>query len=71
MSQLKNAYVKELITLQEMKKYDLFGAAERIGFVHLWGNSKYQNEYFSKVKARLKAADPKLYKEVENKIKKI
>jgi len=71
MSQLKNAYVKELITLQEMKKYDLFGAAERIGFVHLWGNSKYQNEYFGKVKARLKAADPKLYKEVENKIKKI
>ena len=71
LSQFKNAYVKELIPVDEMKKYDLFGAAERIGFVHLWGNSKYQNEYFNKVKARLKAADAKLYKEVKNKIKKI
>lgn len=71
MSQYKNVHVKELITLDDMKRYDLFGAAEKIGFVHLWGNSKYQNEYFKKVKSRLKAENPKLYKEVKNKIEKI
>jgi hypothetical protein len=51
-----------------MSKWDLFGAAERIGFVHLWGNSKYQDYWQERVRIRLKKENPELIKRVEEKI---
>jgi hypothetical protein len=47
----------------------LFKFAERIGFVHLWGNSKYQEHWHQKVKAKLHEVNPKLYRSVRNMIK--
>lgn len=70
MAQNQNKHVKELITLDDMSKWDLFGAAERIGYVHLWGNSKYQEEWQERVRLRLKKENPKLLKRLEEKIKK-
>lgn len=70
MSHHQNKYVKELISLDDMAKWDLFGAAERIGYVHLWGNSKYQDYWQDKVKARLKAENPALFNKLEENIKK-
>ena len=57
-------HVKELITVGDMQRDDLFGYAQKIGFVHLWGNSKYQNEYLGKVKAKLKSENKKLFDNV-------
>lgn len=65
----KNAHVKELITLKDIEREGLFEYAQKIGFVHLWGNSKYQDHWHQKVKAKLKEVDPKLYQSVKNKIK--
>lgn len=68
LSSYHNVHVKELITLNDMEKEGLFEYAEKIGFVHLWGNSKYQDYWHEKVKAKLKEVNPKLYKAVTNKI---
>lgn len=68
MAQNQNKHIKELITLEDMSKWDLFGAAERIGFVHLWGNSKYQDYWQERVRMRLKKENPELIKRVEEKI---
>lgn len=65
MAEISNMHVKELITTRDMQKYDLFGTATKIGFVHLWGNSKYQNHYIKKVQERLKSENPKLYSHVK------
>jgi uncharacterized protein len=69
LAQVQNVHVKELITLQDMDIEGLFEFADRIGFVHLWGNSKYQESWHQRVKAKLKEVNPKLYKSVSNKIK--
>lgn len=65
----KNSHVKELITLDDMEKFGLFEYSEKIGFVHLWGNSKYQKNWHKKVKAKLKAENPKLYRSVNEMVK--
>jgi len=63
-AECSNMHVKELITVGDMQRDDLFGYAQKIGFVHLWGNSKYQNEYLEKVKAKLKSENKKLFDNV-------
>jgi|SaaInl5LU_22_DNA_1037371.scaffolds.fasta_scaffold24747_2 hypothetical protein len=63
-TETSNLHVKELITVRDMQKHDLFGSASKIGFVHLWGNSKYQPKYTEKVRMRLKKENPTLYKHV-------
>ncbi len=68
MASYRNAHVKELITLDEMEREGLFEHAARIGFVHLWGNSKYQDYWHQKVKAKLKEENPKLFQSVQDMI---
>lgn len=70
MAQNQNKHVKELITLSDMNEWDLFGAAERIGFVHLWGNSKYQDYWQQRVRLRLKEENPSLMNRLEEKLRK-
>ena len=70
-AETSNLHVKELITVLDMQKDDLFGYAQKIGFVHLWGNSKYTEEYSHPVKERLKAENKSLYNAVNFIIKKL
>jgi len=70
-TQRANVYVKELISLDDMDESDLFGAAENVGFVHLWGNSKYQNYYINKVKTRLRSESKRVFNHVEKKIQQL
>jgi len=68
MSQDHNMHVKELITINQMDSDGLFDAAEEMGYVHLWGNSKYQQQWHEKVKQRLKEENPKLFDYVTHRI---
>jgi hypothetical protein len=55
------AHVKELITLDRQTFPGLQPEAERLGFVHLWGPSKYEPEWEARVEKRLLEIDPETY----------
>lgn len=60
-AQNAGVYVKELITLEKQTFPGLQPEAEALGFVHLWGPSKYQPYWESRVKKRLLELDPETY----------
>lgn len=60
-SQNAGVYVRELITLEKQTFPGLQPEAERLGFVHLWGPSKYQPEWEARVEKRLLELDPETY----------
>lgn len=60
-AQNAGVYVKELITLEKQTFPGLQPEAETLGFVHLWGPSKYQPHWESRVEKRLLELDPETY----------
>ena len=70
MSENNNKYVKELLPLAEMSDIGLEGLANKIGYAHLWGKSKYDEYWIGRVKKRLFELDANLYKRVINQYEK-
>ena len=64
MAENNNKYVKELLPLAEMTEIGLEGLANKIGYAHLWGKSKYDEFWLNKVRKRLYELDNKLYNRV-------
>jgi hypothetical protein len=61
LAQNKNLHVKELLTIEKQTFPGLQTAAEEIGFVHLWGKSKYEKKWQQKVESKLLELDPDTY----------
>ena len=55
----------EIISEQEVNDLGVERAAERVGYVHLWGNSKYDPKWQEMVKRRLEAENPELFETVK------
>jgi hypothetical protein len=55
----------EILGEMEVKELGVEVAAERVGYVHLWGNSKYEPRWQEMVRRRLEAEDPALYEVVK------
>lgn len=55
----------EILGEREVKELGVEMAAERVGYVHLWGNSKYEPRWQEMVRRRLEAEDPALYEVVK------
>ena len=64
MAENNNKYVKELLPLAEMTEIGLEGLANKIGYAHLWGKSKYDEFWLNKVRKRLYELDNNLYNRV-------
>jgi hypothetical protein len=65
LAQNKNMHVKELLTIEKQTFPGLQPTAEEIGFVHLWGKSKYEDKWQAKVEARLLELDPDTYHKIK------
>lgn len=59
-----NVYVKELLPLAAMTETGLEGLANAMGYIHLWGKSKYECYWINRVKDRLLELDINMYKKV-------
>lgn len=55
----------EIIAEQEVNDLGVERAAERVGYVHLWGNSKYDPKWQEMVRRRLEAENPELFETVK------
>jgi hypothetical protein len=64
LSQSHNVYVKELLPLHEMTESGLEGLANKMGYSHLWGKSKYEDYWVGRLKSRLLELDMGMYKKV-------
>ena len=53
-----------------MTDIGLEGLANKIGYAHLWGKSKYDEYWIGRVKKRLFELDANLYKRVINQYEK-
>lgn len=60
----KNIHVKELLTIEKQTFPGLQPEAESLGFVHLWGPSKYEKEWQERVERRLAEIDPETYAKI-------
>lgn len=59
-----NFHVKELLPISRQTFPGLQPEAERLGFVHLWGPSKYEPEWQRRVEKRLAQIDPETYRKI-------
>lgn len=60
----RNVHVKELISIERQTFPGLQPEAERLGFVHLWGPSKYEEKWQRRVEKRLAEIDPEAYRKI-------
>lgn len=67
MAENHNKYVKEILPLSDMTTVGLEGLANKIGYAHLWGKSKYDEYWIKRVKNRLYELDNNLYNKVVKK----
>lgn len=63
-AQHHNLKVTEMLPLAEMDVWGLSGAADRIGYTHLWGKTKYQPVWQEKVQHQVRAYDSKLWERI-------
>ena len=68
LAQDKNVYVKELLTIEKQTFPGLQPTAEELGFVHLWGKSKYEPRWQSKVMQKLLELNPEIYSKITQRI---
>jgi hypothetical protein len=65
-AQHNNMYVKELLPISKQTDPGLQPYAESLGYVHLWGKSKYQKYWQDRVKKRLLILDSITYNKITN-----
>jgi hypothetical protein len=63
-----NIHVKEMITGREMMGNGLFETADEIGYCHLWGSTKYEDEWQERIKSRLKKEAPDLFELIQERV---
>jgi len=63
-AQHQNLRVTEMLPLAEMDIWGLSPAADRIGYTHLWGKTKYQSAWQEKVQREVRSYDPKLWERI-------
>ena len=59
-----NVHVKEIIPIKRQTFPGLQPEAEKLGFVHLWGPSKYEDEWQRRIEKRLAEIDPKTHRKL-------
>ncbi len=69
MAQERNSHVKEILTGKRIEEVGLEEAADELGYIHLWGKTKYSPSWQKKVRNRLKRDFPDVYERVEKKSK--
>jgi len=69
MAQERNLHVKEILTGQRIHQVGLEQAADELGYIHLWGKTKYSPAWQKKVRARLKREFPEVAERIEKKSK--
>jgi hypothetical protein len=65
-AQNNNMYVKELLPINKQTDPGLQPYSESLGYVHLWGKSKYQKYWQDRVKKRLMILDSITYNKISN-----
>lgn len=68
MTQDYNIHVKEMITGREMMGNGLFETADEIGYCHLWGSTKYEDEWQKRIKSRLMKEAPELFELIQERV---
>ena len=63
-----NIHVKEMITGREMEGNGLFETADEIGYCHLWGSTKYEDEWQERIKSRLRKEAPDLFELIQKRV---
>jgi hypothetical protein len=57
-----------MINGREMSDPGLFETADEIGFCHLWGSTKYEDEWQERIKRRLKEEAPGLFELIQERV---
>jgi len=71
MAQNENVHVKELLKISDMANIGLEGLANKVGYAHLWGKSKYTDYWIGRVQNRIYELDRTYYNAIVNQYKKV